>query len=53
MVIPGDAIATLIIVSLLAGQAASIRVPWARVELRVIGRWIATIGILMLAGHCG
>jgi urease accessory protein len=44
----GVAIAICIIVSLLAGQAASIKVGWARVALRVVGSWIAAIGILML-----
>jgi urease accessory protein len=48
MVTAGAVIAILIIVSLLAGQAASIRVTWARVALRVVGSWIAAIGIFML-----
>jgi len=40
--------ALFIAVSLLAGQAASMRVPWARVAVRVAGSWIAAIGLLML-----
>ena len=44
----GAAIAIFLIVSLLGGQAASIRVTWARVALRVVGSWIVAIGILML-----
>jgi urease accessory protein len=48
MVTAGAAIAILIVVSLLAGQAASIQALWARVALRVVGSWIAAIGIFML-----
>jgi urease accessory protein len=48
MVTIGTAVAILIIVSLLAGQAASMRALWARVALRVVGSWIAAIGIFML-----
>jgi hydrogenase/urease accessory protein HupE len=44
----GVAIALFVAVSLSAGQAASMRVPWARVAVRVAGSWIAAIGLLML-----
>jgi urease accessory protein len=44
----GVAIALFVAVSLPAGQAASMRVPWARVAVRVAGSWIAAIGLLML-----
>ena len=44
----GVAIALFVAVSLSAGQAASMRVPWARVAVRVVGSWIAAIGLLML-----
>jgi urease accessory protein len=44
----GVAIALFIAVSLSAGQAASMRVPWTRVAVRVAGSWIAAIGLLML-----
>jgi urease accessory protein len=44
----GVAAALFVVVSLLAGQAASVRVPWARVAVRVAGSWIVAIGLLML-----
>ena len=44
----GVAIALFVAVSLSAGQAASMRAPWARVAVRVAGSWIAAIGLLML-----
>jgi urease accessory protein len=44
----GVAVALFVTVSLLAGQAASMRVPWARVAVRVAGSWIVAIGLLML-----
>jgi urease accessory protein len=44
----GVAAALFVVVSLLAGQAASLRVPWARVAVRVAGSWIVAIGLLML-----
>jgi urease accessory protein len=44
----GVALALFVAVSLSAGQAASMRVPWARVAVRVAGSWIAAIGLLML-----
>ena len=44
----GVAVGLFVLVSLLAGQAASVRVRWARVAVRVAGSWIAAIGLLML-----
>jgi hypothetical protein len=44
----GVAAALFVLVSLLAGQAASVHVPWARVAVRVAGSWIVAIGLLML-----
>jgi hypothetical protein len=44
MVAVGVAVALFVAVSILAGQAASVRVPWARVA----GSWIVAIGLLML-----
>ena len=44
----GVAGALFVVVSLLAGQAASVRVPWTRVAVRVAGSWIVAIGLLML-----
>jgi len=44
----GVAAALFVVVSLLGGQAASVRVPWARLAIRVAGSWIVAIGLLML-----
>jgi urease accessory protein len=44
----GVAVALFVAVSLLAGQAASVHVPWARAAVRVAGSWIVAIGLLML-----
>jgi urease accessory protein len=44
----GVTAALFVVVSLLSGQSASVRVPWARVAVRVAGSWIAAIGLLML-----
>src|SRR5271157_1984497 len=44
----GVVVALFLSVSLLAGQAASVRVRWARAAFRVAGSWIAAIGLLML-----
>jgi urease accessory protein len=46
--VAGVTAALFVVVSLLAGQAATVRVPWARVAVRVAGSWIVAIGILML-----
>jgi urease accessory protein len=44
----GLACALYVIMSLLAGQVASVRAAWARVAVRVAGSWIAAAGLLML-----
>ncbi len=44
----GVVVALFVSVSLLAGQAASVRVRWARTAFRVAGSWIAAIGLLIL-----
>jgi urease accessory protein len=44
----GVAAALFVAVSLLAGQAASMRLRWTRVAVRVAGSWIVAIGLLML-----
>jgi urease accessory protein len=48
LVAAGVAAALFVAVSLFAGQAASVRVPWTRVAVRVAGSWIVAIGLLML-----
>lgn len=48
MVAVGVTVGLFVLVSLLAGQAASVRVRWARVAIRVAGSWIVAIGLLML-----
>lgn len=37
-----------VLVALLAAPVASLRVPWARIGVRVAGSWIAAIGLLLL-----
>jgi urease accessory protein len=44
----GVAAALFVVVSLLAGQAASVYVPWVRIAVRVAGSWIAATGLLLL-----
>jgi len=48
LVVIGATGALFVTLSLLGGQVASIRAPWARVVVRVGGSWIAAIGLLML-----
>jgi len=48
LIAAGVAVALFVAVSLLAGQAASVRALWARVAVRVAGSWIVAIGLLML-----
>ena len=43
----GIACALFTVSALIAGQVTAIRVPWARVVVRVAGSWIAAIGMLM------
>jgi urease accessory protein len=44
----GVACALFVVVALLAGQVASVRVAWLRVAIRVAGSWIAAVGLFML-----
>ena len=44
----GVGTALFITASLMAGQAASVHLQWARVAIRVAGSWIVAIGLLML-----
>jgi hydrogenase/urease accessory protein HupE len=37
-----------VLVALFAAPVASLRVPWARIGVRVAGSWIAAIGLLLL-----
>ena len=46
--VAGVIAALFVLLSLLAGQVASLRAPWARVMVQVAGSWIAAIGLLML-----
>jgi urease accessory protein len=46
--VAGVGVALFVAVSLLAGQASAVYVPWARVAVRVAGSWIVAIGLLML-----
>jgi urease accessory protein len=46
--VAGVGVALFVAVSLLAGQASAVHVPWARVAVRVAGSWIVAIGLLML-----
>jgi urease accessory protein len=48
MAAAGVAVALFVAVSLLTGQASSVRLLWARVAVRVVGSWIVAIGLLML-----
>jgi urease accessory protein len=44
----GIACSLFAIVSLLAGQIATLRAQWARLAVRISGSWIAAVGLLML-----
>ena len=48
MVILGIVCSLCVVMSLLAGQVASVRAAWARVAVRVAGSWIAAAGLFML-----
>ena len=48
MVILGIICSLCVVMSLLAGQVASVRAAWARVAVRVAGSWIAAAGLFML-----
>jgi hypothetical protein len=40
--------AVFVVVAIVAGQVAWLRVAWARVVVRVLGSWIGAIGLLLL-----
>jgi hydrogenase/urease accessory protein HupE len=42
--VAGVAAALFVVVSFLAGQVVTVRLPWARVAVRVAGSWIVAIG---------
>ena len=44
----GATAALLVSATLAAGQVSSLRAPWARIAVRVVGSWIAANGLLML-----
>ena len=44
----GIVCALFVLASLLAGQVACLKAPWARIVVRVAGSWVAAIGLLML-----
>jgi len=44
----GIAGAVFVVVALAASQVVSLRAAWARIGVRVVGSWIAAIGLLML-----
>jgi urease accessory protein len=44
----GAACGLFAIMSLVAGQVASLQAPWARIVVRVAGSWIAAVGLLLL-----
>ena len=48
MVALGIVCSLCVVMSLLAGQVASVRAAWARVAVRVAGSWIAAAGLFML-----
>lgn len=48
LVAAGAVCALFVTLSILGGQVASVRAPWARIIVRVGGSWIAAIGLLML-----
>jgi urease accessory protein len=46
--VAGVGVALFVAVSLMAGQASAVHIPWLRVAVRVVGSWIVAIGLLML-----
>lgn len=47
MAIAGIACSLAALVSLVAGQVATVQAPWARLAVRISGSWIAAVGLLM------
>jgi urease accessory protein len=48
LAIVGIACSLAAVVSLVAGQVATVKAPWARLAVRISGSWIAAVGLLML-----
>jgi urease accessory protein len=46
--VPGVVVAGISMVAIIAAIAVSLSVPWQRIAIRVVGSWIAAIGILVL-----
>ena len=46
--VPGVVVAGIAMVAIFAAVAASLAVPWQRIAIRVLGSWIAAIGILVI-----
>ena len=44
----GIAAAVFVVVTIASAFVVSLRVPWARLAVRVVGSWVAAIGLLML-----
>lgn len=44
----GSTVALFLVVALISGLVVSLRAFWARIAVRVVGSWIAAIGLLML-----
>jgi urease accessory protein len=44
----GIASAAFVVVAIASALVVSIRIPWARIAVRVAGSWVAAIGLLML-----
>jgi hypothetical protein len=48
MALLGIAAVTFVLVALVSALVVSLRAAWARIAVRVVGSWIAAIGLLML-----
>jgi hypothetical protein len=46
--VPGVVVAGIAMVAIFAAIAVSRKVPWQRIAIRVVGSWIAAIGILVI-----
>jgi urease accessory protein len=44
----GASLAVFFVVTLVSALAASLKTPWTRIAVRVVGSWIGAIGLLML-----
>ena len=45
---PGVTLAGLLLVAIVAASTVSLQVGWQRIAVRVVGSWIAAIGLLMM-----